>query len=526
MANKKISSMTELSSPASGDKVPLVDVSDTTGAATGTTKWVSVDNLVSEIAVADMAASAVVLEAEGISSNDNDTTLPTSAAVKDYVDGKTHLALGTTSSTALAGDTTTISAGQANAITANTAKTTNATHTSEVTGATALTIADDVVDEANLKSDNAPTDDYVLTAKSSAAGGFTWAAAPGASGGETNTGSNVGSGAGTEYGIFKQKTASDLEFKKIKAGTNVTLAENASDITISATGGSGSGTVTGVVAGAGMTQSGTSTVDPTLDVVGTADRITANANDIDIASTYVGQTSITTLGTVGTGTWEGTTVAAAQGGTGLTSTSTLLNSNVTPTSLGLVVGTNVQAYDATIVVDADIGVNVQAYDATILVDADIGTNVQAYDSTIVVDADIGTSVQAYDATIVVDADIGVSVQAYDADTAKTDVAQSFTAPQRGSVDSTQASAGVCDLSEANNHAVALSGAGITLSVSNATAGQAGAITITHDGSAVAFSGFKFAGGTTPTPGTSGVDVLAYYCESASRISAVYHVGMA
>ena len=32
------------------------------------------------------AASAVVTEAEGIGSNDNDTTLPTSAAVKDYVD--------------------------------------------------------------------------------------------------------------------------------------------------------------------------------------------------------------------------------------------------------------------------------------------------------------------------------------------------------------------------------------------------------------------------------------------------------
>jgi hypothetical protein len=38
------------------------------------------------------------------------------------------------------------------AITANTAKVTNATHTGEVTGATALTIADNVVDEANLKS--------------------------------------------------------------------------------------------------------------------------------------------------------------------------------------------------------------------------------------------------------------------------------------------------------------------------------------------------------------------------------------
>ena len=33
---------------------------------------------------------------------------------------------------------------------ANTAKTTNATHSGEVTGATALTIADNFVDEANL----------------------------------------------------------------------------------------------------------------------------------------------------------------------------------------------------------------------------------------------------------------------------------------------------------------------------------------------------------------------------------------
>lgn len=34
--------------------------------------------------------AAIVTEAEGISSNDNDTTLPTSAAVKDYVDGQSH----------------------------------------------------------------------------------------------------------------------------------------------------------------------------------------------------------------------------------------------------------------------------------------------------------------------------------------------------------------------------------------------------------------------------------------------------
>jgi hypothetical protein len=59
----------------------------------------------------------------------------------------------------------------------------------------------------------------------------------------------------------------------------------------------------------------------------------------------------------------------------------------------------------------------------------IGTNVQAFDATIVVDGDIGTTVQAYDATIVVDADIGVNVQAYDADTTKNDIANTFTAEQ-------------------------------------------------------------------------------------------------
>ena len=60
-------------------------------------------------------------------------------------------------------------------IAANTAKVTNATHSGEVTGATALTIADNVVDEANLKISNAPTNGYVLTAQSGNTGGLTWA---------------------------------------------------------------------------------------------------------------------------------------------------------------------------------------------------------------------------------------------------------------------------------------------------------------------------------------------------------------
>lgn len=42
--------------------------------------------------------------------------------------------------------------------------------------------------------------------------------------------------------------------------------------------------------------------------VGTTNRITITGNTIDIASTYIGQTSITTLGTVTTGTWNGTAI--------------------------------------------------------------------------------------------------------------------------------------------------------------------------------------------------------------------------
>lgn len=43
-------------------------------------------NSITNLAVADFAAAAIVIESEGIGSNDNDTTIPTSAAVKDYVD--------------------------------------------------------------------------------------------------------------------------------------------------------------------------------------------------------------------------------------------------------------------------------------------------------------------------------------------------------------------------------------------------------------------------------------------------------
>ena len=77
---------------------------------------------------------------------------------------------------------------------------------------------------------------------------------------------------------------------------------------------SGAGQITtgnGLVKGTGASAN-------TINAVGTADKITVSADNITIATTYVGQTSITTLGTITTGTWNGSTIGTSKGGTGLT----------------------------------------------------------------------------------------------------------------------------------------------------------------------------------------------------------------
>ena len=71
----------------------------------------------------------------------------------------------------------------------------------------------------------------------------------------------------------------------------------------------------------GLITAASSGADPVTSILGTANRITVTGTTsavVDIAATYVGQTSITTLGTVATGTWSATTIAVNKGGTGQT----------------------------------------------------------------------------------------------------------------------------------------------------------------------------------------------------------------
>lgn len=65
------------------------------------------------------------------------------------------------------------------------------------------------------------------------------------------------------------------------------------------------------VAGNGLSLAGSS-----FSVLGTANRISVSGSGVDISAAYVGQATITTLGTITTGTWTGTAIAVANGGTG------------------------------------------------------------------------------------------------------------------------------------------------------------------------------------------------------------------
>jgi hypothetical protein len=139
--------------------------------------------------------------------------------------------------------------------------------------------------------------------------------------GLTGTGIAVRTGAGTWTTRTLTGTANKIDVTNgdgVSGNPTVTIsATYVGQTSITTLGTIGTGTWNGSSISTSFTDAKIKTV------TGTANRITigGTATDptFDISASYVGQATITTLGTITTGTWNGTTIAVANGGTGQTS---------------------------------------------------------------------------------------------------------------------------------------------------------------------------------------------------------------
>jgi hypothetical protein len=114
--------------------------------------------------------------------------------------------------------------------------------------------------------------------------------------------------------------------KGFVVSTNGTITVGSSAIAWTQFSGAGS-----FEAGDGLSLSGN-----TINVNVTADRTVITGDAVDIASTYVGQSSITTLGTVTTGTWTATDIGIEHGGTNASDAATARTNLGVKTTAGTV----------------------------------------------------------------------------------------------------------------------------------------------------------------------------------------------
>lgn len=163
----------------------------------------------------------------------------------------------------------------------------------------------------------------------------------------TGTTLNASAGAGGYAEIQEEGTPLTVRTKMNFVGSGITAADDVGNTRTNITLATKLNNLADLATTGIIVHTGTDAVTART-ITGTTDRITVTNGDgvsanptIDIANTYAGQTSIVTLGTVTTGTWQATTIGPTYGGTGLTTYTTgdMLYASSTNTLAKLGIGT-------------------------------------------------------------------------------------------------------------------------------------------------------------------------------------------